>query len=64
MFTVSAVAEMASVLQIAVIDGAPGGADHRTAGLLVNGLFLQFLVLADLQVIQLPEERGKAHNAQ
>ena len=48
----------------AVIDGAPGGGDHGAGRLLGHRLFLQLRMLADLQVVELPEEGQECHHAQ
>ena len=42
-----------------VVNGAPGRGHQQVPGLLVNGLLLQLVVLADLHVPQLPEQRDK-----
>ena len=49
---------------VAVIDRAPGRRDHGAAGLLGHGLFLQFIMLVDLQVVQLPKQQQKCDDAQ
>ena len=51
-------------VEVSVINGAPGGVDHGAAGLLLDGFFLQYAVLADLDVIELPEQHCKGHDAQ
>ena len=49
---------------VAVVNGAPGRGDHRAAGLLGHRLLLQIIVLADLQVVELPEQHHKRSDAQ
>ena len=51
-------------VEASVINAAPGGVDHGAAGLLLDGFFLQYAVLTDLDVIELPEQHRKGHDAQ
>ena len=51
-------------VEVSVINGASGGVDHGAAGLLLDGFFLQYAVLTDLDVIELPEQHCKGHDAQ
>ena len=51
-------------LAVLVVDGPPGGADDGAVGLLAHRPGLQVVVLEDLQVVQLPEQRRESRHAQ
>ena len=50
--------------EIPVVDCAAGGRNDGAAGLLGNRLLLQVLMLTDLQIIELPEQRHKRTHSQ
>ena len=51
-------------MPVPVVDRAPGRGDDGASGLLGHSLFLQFVVLTDLQVEELQKQRPEGDNTQ